>query len=67
MTMTSFSTDSWKQQKTDDISDALHELLQNGGVNDAVRAIDYAINTWIDYHHVEKEKWASLKAGIKTL
>lgn len=64
--MTAFE-DSWKQQKADDISDALHELLQSGGVDEAVRAVDYAINVWEEYHRVEKEKWASLKAGIKSL
>lgn len=65
--MTSVFEDSWEQQKADDIADALHELVQSGGVDEAVRAIDYAINTWVDYHHIEKEKWASLKAGIKSL
>jgi len=61
--------DSWKQRQADVIADALHELLcdpsMEQGVEDAIKAIDYAIDTWLDYFDSEKEKWHQLKMKLR--
>ena len=67
--MTAIFDDFWKQQQADAIADALHELLAGPpieeGVEDAIKAIDYAIDTWLDYFDSEKEKWYQLKTRLR--
>lgn len=60
--------DKWKQDQTDIIADALHELMQgDNGKADAKEAIYAAIMSWYDYHNTEATKWGSLLATIKAL
>jgi phosphoenolpyruvate-protein kinase (PTS system EI component) len=67
--MTAIFEDSWKQRQSDAIADALHELLSDPsmeqGVEDAVKAIDSAIDAWLDYFDSEKEKWHQLKTRLR--
>ena len=57
--------DKWKQDQADHIADALQELLSgldsSEAVEDAFSAVNYAFDTWIEYHEKEKEKWTQLK------
>jgi hypothetical protein len=57
----------WKQQQADVIADALHELLAapDASPSDAAKAIDYAIDLWLDYFDTEREKWEKLKAMVR--
>lgn len=58
--------DQWKQAQADAIGDALHELLASPDANpeDAIKAIDCAIDSWLDYFDSEKEKWYQLKTKL---
>ena len=49
------------------IADALQELLTtpNDGVETALKAIDAAIDSWLDYFDTEKEKWYQLKTRLR--
>ncbi len=49
------------------IADALQELLTtpNDGVETALKAIDAAIDSWLDYFDTEKEKWHQLKTRLR--
>jgi hypothetical protein len=59
--------DQWKQQQVDAIADALHELLSSpeNGVEDVVDAVESAIDSWLNYYEVEREKWLQLKAALR--
>jgi hypothetical protein len=59
--------DQWKQQQVDAIADALHELLSSpeNGVEDVVDAVESAIDSWLNYYKVEREKWLQLKAALR--
>jgi hypothetical protein len=61
--------DQWKQQQVDAIADALHELLSSpeNGVEDVVDAVESAIDSWLNYYEVEREKWLQLKAALRHL
>ena len=58
--------DQWKQAQADAIGDALHELMAGPDADpeDAIKAIDYAIDSWLDYFDSEKEKWHQLKMRL---
>lgn len=62
--MTTFK-DQWKQEQADRIAEALQELLSNPdqkeAVEDALNALNYAFDTWMEYHEQEKDKWETLK------
>lgn len=60
-------SDPWKQQQVDAIADALHELLAapDSSPEDAIKAIDYAIDSWLDYFDTEKEKWYQAKTMLR--
>lgn len=60
-------TEQWKQQQAEVIADALHELLAapDAKPEDAALAIDYAIDSWLDYFDTEREKWEKLKAMVR--
>jgi hypothetical protein len=51
----------------DAIADALQELLTspNDGVEGALEAIDAAIDSWLDYFELEREKWYQLKTRLR--
>ena len=55
----------WKQEQADHIAEALQELLSNPdqkeAVEDALKALNYAFDTWMKYHEQEKDKWETLK------
>jgi len=57
--------DKWKQEQADYIAEALQELLTNAdpkeAVEDALKALNYAFDTWMEYHEQEKDKWETLK------
>jgi len=57
--------DKWKQEQADRIAEALQELLANPdqkeAVEDALKALNYAFDTWMEYHEQEKDKWETLK------
>jgi len=57
--------DKWKQDQADHIAEALQELLSNPNsseaVEDALNALNYAFDTWTEYHEQEKDKWTKLK------
>jgi len=57
--------DKWKQDQADHIAEALQELLTNPdpkeAVEDALKALNYAFDTWMEYHEQEKNKWEALK------
>ena len=57
--------DKWKQEQADRIAEALQELLSNPdekeAVEDALKALNYAFDTWMEYHEQEKDKWETLK------
>jgi len=57
--------DKWKQEQADRIAEALQELLSNPdqkeAVEDALNALNYAFDTWMEYHEQEKDKWETLK------
>jgi hypothetical protein len=59
--------DQWKQQQVDAIADDLHELLSSpeNGVEDVVDAVESAIDSWLNYYEVEREKWLQLKAALR--
>jgi hypothetical protein len=59
--------DSWKNQQAEAIADALHELLTapDASPEDAVKAIDYAIDTWLNYFDKERAKWQQLKTLLR--
>jgi hypothetical protein len=59
--------DSWKNQQAEAIADALHELVAapDASPEDAAKAIDYAIDTWLDYFDAEREKWQQLKTILR--
>lgn len=62
---------SWKQQQIDAIADALHELLcddvqgNDGAAENALEAIDAAIDSWLSYFEKEKNKWETLKMRLR--
>jgi len=57
--------DKWKQDQADHIAEALQELLSNPNsseaIEDALNALNYAFDTWTEYHEQEKDKWTKLK------
>jgi hypothetical protein len=57
--------DKWKQEQADYIAEALQELLTNPdpkeAVEDALKALDYAFDSWMEYYEAEKGKWETLK------
>ena len=57
--------DKWKQDQADHIAEALQELLSNTdqkeAVEDALKALNYAFDTWMEYYEQEKDKWETLK------
>jgi hypothetical protein len=38
--------------------------LENG-VEDVVDAVESAIDSWLNYYEVEREKWLQLKAALR--
>jgi hypothetical protein len=58
--------DHYKAQ-VDAIAEALQELVSSpdDGVEKALKAIDDAIDTWLDYFDTEREKWFQLKTKLR--
>ncbi len=54
------SSDGWRQQHVDHISDSLQEFISDKGATQAREAICDAIMTWVDYHQQELNKWSEL-------
>jgi hypothetical protein len=49
------------------IAEALQELVSgpDDSVEKALRAIDAAIDLWLDYFDTEREKWFQLKTKLR--
>ena len=63
--MTTFvSSDPWRQQQTEAISDALQEFISTEGPSQAKECIRDAIMTWTDYHRQELAKWSALATSL---
>jgi hypothetical protein len=58
--------DHYKAQ-VDAIAEALQELVSgpDDSVENALGAIDAAIDSWLDYFEVEREKWFQLKTKLR--
>jgi hypothetical protein len=58
--------DHYKAQ-VDAIAEALQELVSgpDDSVEKALRAIDAAIDLWLDYFDTEREKWFQLKTKLR--
>ena len=53
--------DKWYEQKIEMISEALQELLEDGGAPKAKQGLIDAIASWTGYHEEELAKWNRLK------
>jgi hypothetical protein len=58
--------DHYKAQ-VDAIAEALQELVSgpDDSVENALEAIDAAIDSWLDYFETEREKWFQLKTKLR--
>lgn len=51
----------------DHIAECLEDLIQTGGPEAAMKALEWSMKTWYDYHQTEANKWLKLMAMVKNL
>lgn len=51
----------WHKQQVEHLSDAFSELLSDDDPHLARKAIAEAIESWVDYHKKELDKWNALR------
>ena len=58
--------DLWYEQQVESISEAFHELLIDGNLEQGRQGLRDAIQSWTDHHEKELAKWNGLK-GLLSL
>lgn len=51
----------------DRMAEYLEELMQNGGPEAAMKALEWSMKSWYDYHQTEANKWLKLMAMVRSL